>query len=159
MATALQAKIESLGVKLREENKSKECELLEKDSGKSTCPKKPLLNLDLTTSTRQHRPGEQIEVVCSTMYSLVQNLTCTGFPLVPSFYQQNFQCIDLSRTLRFFCYQLSDELNQLVCKSLILTVEDIMRYEFWSVVDFIVGEICDKCYFLGYESLDVSGVQ
>ncbi|XP_020620006.1 dual specificity mitogen-activated protein kinase kinase 7-like [Orbicella faveolata] len=56
MATALQAKIESLGVKLREENKSKECELLEKDSGKSTCPKKPLLNLDLTTSTRQHRP-------------------------------------------------------------------------------------------------------
>lgn len=56
MATALQAKIESLGVKLREENKSKECELLEKDSGKSTCPKKPLLNLDLTTSTRQQRP-------------------------------------------------------------------------------------------------------
>lgn len=79
MATALQAKIESLGVKLREENKSKECELLEKDSEKSTCSKKPLLNLDLATSTRQHRPGEYIEVVCSTMKSLVYNLTCTGF--------------------------------------------------------------------------------
>lgn len=61
MATALQAKIESLGVKLREENKSKECELLEKDSEKSTCPKKPLLNLDSATSTRRHRPGEYIE--------------------------------------------------------------------------------------------------
>lgn len=58
MATALQAKIESLGEKLREENKSRECELLEKDGEKPTCPKKPLLNLDLPTSTRQHRPGE-----------------------------------------------------------------------------------------------------
>lgn len=58
MATALQAKIESLGVKLREENKSKECGLLEKDSEKPTCSKKPLLNLDSATSTRQHRPGE-----------------------------------------------------------------------------------------------------
>lgn len=56
MATALQAKIESLGVKLREENKSRECELLEKDNEKPTCPKKPLLSLDLETSTRQHRP-------------------------------------------------------------------------------------------------------
>lgn len=56
MATALQAKIESLGVKLREENKSRECELLGKGNDKSTCPKKPLLPLDLTTSTRQERP-------------------------------------------------------------------------------------------------------
>ena len=60
MATALQAKIESLGVKLREENKSRECELLGIGNDKSTCPKKPLLPLDLTTSTRQDRPGEKI---------------------------------------------------------------------------------------------------
>ena len=60
MATSLQAKIESLGEKLREENKLKECELLEKDVPQSTCPKKPLLSLDLPTSTRQRRPGELI---------------------------------------------------------------------------------------------------
>ncbi|CAH3110010.1 unnamed protein product [Porites lobata] len=57
MATSLQAKIESLGEKLREENKLRECELLEKDVQQSTCPKKPLLSLDLPTSTRQRRPG------------------------------------------------------------------------------------------------------
>lgn len=63
MATTLQAKIESLGEKLREENKSSKCELLEKDDERSTCPKKPLLSLDLTTSTRHHRPGKRIEVL------------------------------------------------------------------------------------------------
>ncbi|XP_022786410.1 dual specificity mitogen-activated protein kinase kinase 7-like isoform X3 [Stylophora pistillata] len=63
MATALQAKIESLGVKLREENKSRECELLGKGNDKSTCPKKPLLPLDLTTSTRQERPASSSFVV------------------------------------------------------------------------------------------------
>ena len=63
MATTLQAKIESLGEKLREENKSRECELLGKDDERSTCPKKPLLSLDLATSTRQHRPGKWIDVV------------------------------------------------------------------------------------------------
>lgn len=56
MATTLQAKIESLGEKLREENKSRECELLDKDDERSTCPKKPLLSLDLGTSTSHHRP-------------------------------------------------------------------------------------------------------
>ena len=63
MATTLQAKIESLGEKLREENKSRECELLDKDDQRSTCPKKPILSLDLATSTSQHRPGELIVVV------------------------------------------------------------------------------------------------
>ena len=63
MATTLQAKIESLGEKLREENKSRECELLDKDDERSTCPKKPLLSLDLGTSTSHHRPGELIVVV------------------------------------------------------------------------------------------------
>lgn len=57
MATTLQAKIESLGEKLREENKSRECELLGKNDERSTCPKKPLLTLDFGTSTRQARPG------------------------------------------------------------------------------------------------------
>lgn len=58
MATTLQAKIESLGEKLREENKSRECELLGKNDERSTCPKKPLLSLDFEASTRQPRPGK-----------------------------------------------------------------------------------------------------
>lgn len=57
MATTLQAKIESLGEKLREENKSRECELLGKNDERSTCSKKPHLSLDFDASTRQPRPG------------------------------------------------------------------------------------------------------
>lgn len=57
MATTLQAKIESLGEKLREENKSRECELLEKNDERSTCSKKTHLSLDFDASTRQPRPG------------------------------------------------------------------------------------------------------
>ncbi|KAK2566892.1 Dual specificity mitogen-activated protein kinase kinase 7 [Acropora cervicornis] len=57
MATTLQAKIESLGEKLREENKSKECELLGKNDERPTCSKKSHLSLDFDASTRQPRPG------------------------------------------------------------------------------------------------------
>ena len=67
MATTLQAKIDSLGEKLREENKSRECGLLDKDEERSTCPRKPLLSLDFATSTRQSKPGKWIEVVYATM--------------------------------------------------------------------------------------------
>lgn len=66
MATTLQAKIDSLGEKLREENKSRECGLLDKDEERSTCPRKPLLSLDFAASTRP-KPGKWIEVVCATM--------------------------------------------------------------------------------------------
>lgn len=77
MATTLQAKIESLGEKLREENKSRECELLEKNDERSTCSKKTHLSLDFDASTRQPRPGKWIEVVYATMRRLSEVLVCS----------------------------------------------------------------------------------
>ena len=77
MATTLQAKIESLGEKLREENKSRECELLGKNDERSTCSKKPHLSLDFDASTRQPRPGKWIEVVYATMRRLSEVLVCS----------------------------------------------------------------------------------
>ena len=57
MATALQAKIQNLGEKLREENRARECELLKGDGKSLGSPNKPRLKPDSQASTRQLRPG------------------------------------------------------------------------------------------------------
>jgi hypothetical protein len=57
MAKDLQAKIQSLGQRLKEEYNSKSPELLDTESEKTKPPTRALLGLNIGSGTRKQRPG------------------------------------------------------------------------------------------------------
>ena len=63
MAKDLQAKIQSLGQRLKEEYNSKSPDLLDTESEKSKPPTKALLGLNISSGTRKQRPGSHLRVL------------------------------------------------------------------------------------------------
>lgn len=61
MAKDLQAKIHSLGQRLKEEYNSKSPDLLDTESEKTKPPTRALLGLNISSGTRKQRPGISLE--------------------------------------------------------------------------------------------------